>query len=169
MSWTSQHRHLLKAQLMISRDSVEGSGVNSKQYRDKRRASKETRIAAGDTVCVEELSVPFKDASPTKVPEKKVRATFRLEDGRMRDASKLSRVPERDTRQPGQRSPVLQLPVPQLPVWLLQLLSPGVLQPATATTSSTLQQQAAVYEPIPILSSATSMAASLAPRLPDHN
>lgn len=97
------------------RQRIKKQQQRSKQYADRRRAAKETAIAVGDFVRVRKPSIRFKGDSvfspPTKVVKKQGPSSFRLQDGRTWNASKLSKVSQRSQFQPCECSSEL-LPLP---------------------------------------------------------
>lgn len=82
----------------------------SKMYTDFRRAAKKPSIVVGDTVRVKKPVIYFKGdlsfSSPRKVVEQRGPASFGLDDGRIWNSSKLSKVPA----QAAQPRPVIQTP-----------------------------------------------------------
>lgn len=79
------------------RRRVKHKQETSKRQTDFRRAAKKTNIAVGDFVGVRKPSVAFKGdpsfGSPHKVLEQRGQSSFRLDDGRTWNASKLAKVP----------------------------------------------------------------------------
>lgn len=123
---------------------------SSKEYTDRRRAAKEPKIAVGDFVRVKKPSVRFKGdrafSSSTEVLAKRGPVSFRLGDGRTWNASKLSRVPERGTSPPSQRS---EPPAPQLPVRVPQPDLPPPPSPGSQPPPPGGLQSAAPQSPVP--------------------
>nr|XP_037268801.1 uncharacterized protein K02A2.6-like [Rhipicephalus microplus] len=123
---------------------------SSKEYTDRRRAAKKPKIAVGDFARIKKPSVRFKGnrsfCSPTEVLGKRGPASFRLADGRTRNASKLSRFPERGTSPPYQRS---ELPAPQLPVQVPQPALPPPPSPGSQPPPPGVLQSAVPQSPAP--------------------
>lgn len=79
------------------RQRVKSKQVYSKEYTDHRRAAKKATVSVGDYVRIRKPGISVKGdlafSHPRKVISQQGPSTFRLDDGRTWNASKLSRVP----------------------------------------------------------------------------
>lgn len=79
------------------RQRVKRKQDSSRSYTDHRRAARKTKVLVGDFVRVKEPSVAWKGdlsfSRPRKVVGQRGPSSFRLDDGRTWNASKLSKVP----------------------------------------------------------------------------
>lgn len=85
------------SELCRLRQRVKSKQGYSKEYTDRRRAAKKTTVSVGDFVRIKKPGISAKGdlafSHPQKVVHQQGPSTFRLDDGRTWNASKLSKVP----------------------------------------------------------------------------